>query len=334
MPDGPAVEREGVCQRKRAVRNACVWGAILGHGMIWGDRMSAVYLMFGVIAGSFAMMVLGALGYRAWRKRDQRRSPLNGKLHHVPGQQLLDRIAEHEDELSFGLLVMYLAGPLMLMAWAVHRIRAEDLVWRSQDWMFVVAALLMFCYGLYKFAKHWDARQNARDGMAAERMAAQQLNRLIGAGCHVLHDIPGDGFNIDHVVVSPTGVFAVETKSMRKARASADDSHYKVAYDGKALAFPGWRTAEPIEQARRQAQWLAKRLRETLSQDVPVIPAVALPGWYIEPTRDASRADVRVFTPMGRGATFMVNAPERLSATQRGLIAQALALRYPDAGEK
>lgn len=295
--------------------------------------MSGVVLMFGVFASSFVLMLLSVLGFKAWRKRDQRRSPLSGKLYHVPGQQLMDRIASHEDELSFALLAMYLSGPVMLMAWTLHRVRAEDVRWERNDWMFVAGALLVFGYGFSSFVKHWNARRNARDGMAAERMAAQQLNRLIGSGCLVLHDIPGDGFNIDHVVVSPSGVYAVETKSMRKPRTSADDSHYKVAYDGRALSFPGWRTTEPIEQARRQAQWLSRCLREALNEDIPVIPAVALPGWYIEPTRDASRSDVRVFTPMGQGANVLLNAPERLSSTQRALIAQALALRYPDARE-
>ena len=32
-------------------------------------------------------------------------------------------------------------------------------------------------------------------------------------GCQVLHDVPADSFNIDHVVVGLTGLFAVETKT-------------------------------------------------------------------------------------------------------------------------
>ncbi|MEO6967619.1 MAG: hypothetical protein ABI132_04075, partial [Rhodanobacteraceae bacterium] len=31
-------------------------------------------------------------------------------------------------------------------------------------------------------------------------MTAQELNRLVGDGCQVLHDVPGEKFNLDHVL--------------------------------------------------------------------------------------------------------------------------------------
>jgi hypothetical protein len=57
---------------------------------------------------------------------------------------------------------------------------------------------------------------------------------------------------------------------------------------------------------------------------------LALPGWYVERTDAAKGATVRVFTPMGRGAEFLAFSPERLDAHQRALIAQSLALKYPE----
>ncbi|UWX04647.1 NERD domain-containing protein [Pseudoxanthomonas sp. NC8] len=93
------------------------------------------------------------------------------------------------------------------------------------------------------------------------------LNRLIGPRCIVAHDVPCEGFNIDHVVIAPRCVYAVETKSFRKPRGSDDNSHFKVSFDGAALRFPDFVDTNAIEQARRQAQWLARYLRESLVGD-------------------------------------------------------------------
>jgi hypothetical protein len=142
--------------------------------------------------------------------------------------------------------------------------------------------------------------------------------------------VPCEGFNIDHVVIAPRCVYAVETKSFRKPRGSDDKSHYKVAFDGTALRFPDFVDTKAVEQARRQAQWLARYLRESLGQEIPVVPAVALPGWWIERADAARRSDVRVFTPMGRGAEFLLDGEENLDLAKRSLIAQAISQKYPN----
>lgn len=49
--------------------------------------------------------------------------------------------------------------------------------------------------------------------------AAEEINQLMRQGFTTFHDVPAEpGFNIDHVIVGPTGVFAVETKGGRVRR--------------------------------------------------------------------------------------------------------------------
>lgn len=134
-------------------------------------------------------------------------------------------------------------------------------------------------------------------------------------------------------MIAPRCVYAVETKSFRKPRGSDDNSHFKVTFDGTALRFPDFADTKAIEQARRQAQWLARYLRESLGQEIPVAPAIAVPGWWIERTDSARRSDVRVFTPMGRGAEFLLYGEENLDAPRRSLIAQAISQKYPNVEE-
>ncbi|GAA3923726.1 nuclease-related domain-containing protein [Luteimonas lutimaris] len=292
--------------------------------------MTGNLVMIGAFVLSVALMLAASIAVKYWRRRDTRRSPLHGKkLANLPGQQLVGRMNDHSDELLLASIVMYFSFPVMLLAWAMSRVQWETVQLRTMDWLFVIGAIAMFAYGLRRFVVHWGAKTRARDGLVAEQMTGQLLNRLIGPNCIVAHDLPCEGFNIDHIVIAPRAVYAVETKSFRKPRGSSDDSHYKVTFDGEALRFPDWRDDAPVIQARRQAQWLARYLRESLGREIPVIPAIALPGWWIDRTEESKRSDVRVFTPMGKGADFLLTGQEVLDDSTRTLVAQAIALRYP-----
>lgn len=288
-----------------------------------------------ILGGSFAVSVLlfllAAYLFKVFRRRGRKRSPLQRKkLANLPGQQLAKRIGDHSDEMLLSFVVAYFSLPLMLGAWAMARVRWESVRFGIYEGMFAATAAALFLSGFARFFKYAKARVRAEDGLIAEQMTGQHLNRLIGPNCIVAHDLPCDGFNIDHIVIGPRAVYAVETKSFRKHHVSEDDSHYKVTDDGTALQFPGWRETDAIAQAKRQAQWLARYLRDSLARDVPVLPAVALPGWYIVDTPAARNAEVRVFTPMGRGAQILVSGNEVLDGAMRALAAQAIAQRYPD----
>ncbi len=229
------------------------------------------------------------------------------------------------------IMITYMALPLMFMGWSGSHIQWHTLQWGFLEWMYTVAAAGMFAYGLWEYAKHLHKRDQARDGLLAERVTGMQLNRLTGKGCIVMHDLPAENFNIDHVVISPRGVYAVETKSFRKPRnPTSERTDHQVHYDGESLKFPDFSTSKPLGQAQQQAKWLQRYLREALGREIPVTPAVALPGWFVTSHDDVWRsAPVKVFSPMGDGANFMAVDLPRLDATTRNLIATALAQRFP-----
>jgi hypothetical protein len=52
-----------------------------------------------------------------------------------------------------------------------------------------------------------------RLGRDGEKIVAEQLECLRESGAQVFHDVPGDGFNLDHVVISNHGIYAIETKT-------------------------------------------------------------------------------------------------------------------------
>lgn len=272
-----------------------------------------------------------ALAYKSVSRRWSRRSPLAGRrVGKLPGQALVDRISDHETDLLLAVMLMYMALPLAFMAWVGTRVRIDKVVWGLNEWAFLLLAAGAFAYGLRDYIRSHRARERARDGLLAERVTGMQLNRLVAQDCIVMHDLPADGFNIDHVVIAPRGVYAVETKSFRKPK-DADGRHYRVAYDGSALRFPDFVEKDALEQARKQASWLSKVLREALGSEVPVIPALALPGWHVDQSDDVWRSSkVKVFSPMGGGANFMAKPIDAIDPIRRNLIRDTLAVRYPE----
>jgi hypothetical protein len=285
-----------------------------------------------VLLLSIGLMILCALIFKFFHIRYQRRSPLHGRrVGHLPGQQLLDRVAKHDQQIDTAMSIMYMSFPVMFMVWLAQGFDWNQVQFGVTEAMFAAGGVAMFAWGLRDYIRHYRAREKARDGLIAERVTGLQLNRLGSAGCIVMHDLPGEGFNVDHVVISPRGVYAVETKSFRKPRQMERSDNYRVSFDGTALRFPDFVERDAPAQAERQARWLARVLRESLGSDVPVIPALALPGWHVEPNEAVWRsAAVKVFSPMGNGAAFMAKPIERLDQVQRSLIAQALAVRYPE----
>jgi hypothetical protein len=131
-------------------------------------------------------------------------------------------------------------------------------------------------------------------------------------GAFVYHDFPGENFNIDHVVVSTSGVFAIETKGYTKQTKLKGREAALVTYNGQTLAFPTWTTDKPIEQAQRQAKWLAAWASSAIGDSVSVVAVLALPGWFVQRN--------------GRGTVLVFSGGE-LSGLLRSRPGQSLSLQ-------
>jgi hypothetical protein len=273
-----------------------------------------------------------AIAYKAVSGRRRRRSPLAGrKVGKLPGHELVERISDLEGDMMGGVMLMYIALPVSFMSWLGTKVSLSSIEWGWTETAFLIIGAMVFGWGMFTYISAHRRRENARDGLLAESVTGMQLNRLVRNDCIVMHDLPADGFNIDHVVISPRGVYAVETKSFRKPRNLKRGENYTVMFDGQALRFPDFVEQEAIAQARNQAQWLSRNLRESLKREVPVIPALSLPGWYVEQSDSTWRgALVKVFNPMGGGANFMGKDIQVVDEVTRNLVRDALAVRYPE----
>lgn len=121
-----------------------------------------------------------------------------------------------------------------------------------------------------------------RLGYEGEVGVGQELNQLMLSGYRVYHDFPAQQFNIDHIVIGQTGVFAVETKARSKPVTGRGKLDATVVCNGSELVFPNWTDRDSIEQAQRQSIWLSQWLTSAVGEKVPVKPALVIPGWFVE----------------------------------------------------
>ncbi|RPE81967.1 nuclease-related domain-containing protein [Vulcaniibacterium tengchongense] len=300
-------------------------GTCKGIGMKW-----QMFIGHAVFIGSILITVVAMLVSKVMRELRKRRSPLHGKqIGHLPGQQLLRRIDKASEEASFGYDVMVISLPMMFLIWSTLQINWAEVRFGINEALFLSGWALLFGYGFLQYQRHSKRKEQALDGLLAERVTGMQLNRLVARGCIVMHDLPCGDYNIDHVVVAPRGVFAIETKSYRKPKNLPAGTAAKVLFDGETLKFSDFSTTKPIEQSRRQAKSLSSLLRESLGEAIRVTPALALPGWWVDKTEAGKSSDVFVFTPMGRGCEWFTYGDELIPSSKRKLIAETLAIRYP-----
>lgn len=260
-------------------------------------------------------------------QRSDRRSPISEKLLHQAGAQARQKVDALGEDMMERLAQLLLIGPMAMLVILLPRVRWERLQFGWISWLVVIVAAAGTVWLVRRLTQLRQQRRRWQEGMRAEIAAAQQLDRLQAQGCFVLHDIPAGDFNIDHVVVAPHAVFAIETKSRRKpgkGKASAN-----VGYDGVCLQFPGWKEARPIEQVRAIADWLAKYLRDETGEPVMVYPVVCLPGWFVTLGKGSAGAAVRVINPKMTSLFVDAGAAPSLAPAQRNRIVHALSKRYP-----
>jgi hypothetical protein len=157
--------------------------------------------------------------------------------------------------------------------------------------LFTGVALVACIIGAWRVRQIRRRLRQLRLGRDGERCVGQFLERLRNGGSYVFHDIPASGFNLDHVIISSHGVFAVETKTFSKPSPRA-----VITVESNALLVAGRRPdRNPMEQAASAARWLEDLLESSTGKKYPVRPVVVFPGWFVE--QCAPRGPIWVLEP-------------------------------------
>jgi hypothetical protein len=246
------------------------------------------------------------------------RSPLKGKPLRNPGQSLDEEIQRVIDEKA---MAPYAA---IVVLWTIALIEWFA-VWRDlprRPWAFTVAALIgtgWLAFRLNRLRRKVRALRLGRDG---ERAVGQFLEGLREGGARIFHDVPADGFNLDHVVISANGIYVVETKTISKPTPDA-----KVVYDGEHVTVAGFEPdRDPVTQASAAATWLRRLLQESTGRDFPVRGAVVYPRWWVEQVNKDRPRKVWVLEPKAL-PKYIENEPKVMAAEDVALASYHLS-RY------
>jgi hypothetical protein len=242
---------------------------------------------------------LGKLG----RVKSEKRSPIKDRPLRLPGQS----VAEEREELlenAVGQPVALALFFVLLAALEWWRLYTDA---KPNPTVYTFAAALMIAYAAFRIVRALPKLRMLRQGLDGERAVGQFLERLREGGYHVFHDVVGVGFNVDHVLVGPAGVFTIETKTWSKpVRGNA-----QIDFDGEKIRIGAAEPErDPVAQARAQAGWLRTLLVESTGRKFDVRPVIVFPGWFITNTSGNFR-DVWVLEPKALPA-FLGNEPTRL----------------------
>jgi hypothetical protein len=302
----------------------------IGHIIIYGgshlpaalSAILSVVALVGVIHLAIFLLVLR-------KKKEKRQTQVEAAALRGPGHTLLvrmDRVAEDIRSCSAYLLII---PPAIL----VMHLVLSYIVKVPESWPRVAVsvgiALAYICFFLGRWMALGARRKTYGRAYEGEVAVAKELNRLKADGYHVYHDFPADRFNIDHIVIGPTGVMAVETKTRTKAASRNREVDPMVTYDGRMLHFPKYSDYQIIEGAKQQAAWLSHWIAAAMGEDIAARAMVALPGWSVKRT---SADGIPVVNPGQIETLFKHIRPRPLSESQVTRIVQLIDGQCRDTG--
>ncbi|GII79001.1 hypothetical protein Sru01_39830 [Sphaerisporangium rufum] len=166
-----------------------------------------------------------------------------------------------------------------------------------------------------------------RRASAAERRTEAQLKKLERNGYLTLHAraIPDSDAQIDHLIVGPTGVYAVDSEKWDKRLPVRVQSHRKL--------FHGPFNQKPrLDEARWEASRASELITEALGREVTVVPSLAIYGPAI-PWKILNIREVDVFDG-SRVRKWITNRERSLTEEEiqdiYAAAAEVLLPRYPE----
>ena len=143
------------------------------------------------------------------RRKTGSRSPVEGSLRRLPGQSVRDERDKllndtASDYLLLIVIVWFLAGWEWFRRWNPSPIAPEILT---------AIALLVTAYCAFRIFRLRREIRNLNRAERGERRVSELLTQLRRKRYVTFDDLLVDRSNIDHVLVGPGGIFAIETKA-------------------------------------------------------------------------------------------------------------------------
>ena len=205
--------------------------------------------------------------------------PVTDRLLRSPGESLRKKIDTLDDKFLETLLWTLFFGPVCYLLFSIAWQHRMTRVFYIELAMLAVFALGGFIFLAVRTVDAIRERSDYMLGFSGERAVGEELSKLMLDGCQVFHDFPGGlNWNIDHIVVAPSGIYVIETKTRRKKKAPRGNRKYEINCDGESLEPPHDKS---LEQAKRNAKSLSGFLSDATGEKIWVTPILTFPGWFV-----------------------------------------------------
>jgi hypothetical protein len=206
----------------------------------------------------------------------KRRSPIQEAPLRLPGDSLREQLVE----LAFNDLLPSLMAATLLSVMALIEWQASIHHWSRHPVLYGAVALVAIAVCIWRFRL---ARPRIRDlklGRDGEISVAALLDDLRAFGARVYHDIPLEVGNVDHVVLSTRGFYAIETKT----RSKPTGRRAEISFQGDHISVDGFKPdRDPLDQVQRNAQRLQGLLARKARKQFEIKGVVLFPGWWVHP---------------------------------------------------
>jgi hypothetical protein len=221
-----------------------------------------------------------------------------------PGQSLDEEIERviHDDFMTYFVLALVLWG-IASFEWI-----GKQAHWPRIPGIYAVVAFAASAFCVIQFIRTKKRVKNLKKGRDGERDVAEILDELKQHGAEVLHDIPEEQGNVDHVIICSRGIFVIETKAWSKP-----EKVWEMYFNGTHIEIPTRAPDEaPIVQCKAETASIKSLLRDSTSKTYPVRGVVLFLDWYVKRRPAARGSDIWVLNPKEL-AGWIRKEPEILS---------------------
>lgn len=178
--------------------------------------------------------------------------------------------------------------------------------------------LWILAFYIYKGAR--AHRREAYWQENARATVAQAVAPLAQRGYAVFRDFKAEDISVDYLIVSPKGVFALQSLIQPTGTPVGPDSEVVVTYNGRALFYPHGKDHLIIEWADGQAERLSDWLSQGLETPLAARAVLAMPGWRV---KRISADGISVINPAQLEALFQYIKPRPIPvATVQTIVAR------------
>jgi hypothetical protein len=256
--------------------------------------------------------------------KKNKKSPLKDPPLHTAGQSLDESIHDltlDGLEIFFILIILllfllfeilYLAFPSIIVKWLNQTFPPQINLITIIILLLSLIGIIYCIFRLIIIVKRIKSSKLGRDG---ERIVGEIFDNLRAQGFVVFHDIVAKNFNIDHVILTPHGIFTVETKT--RSKNPKDEITFK---DGNIIAGNINLGNKIIIQAESQSKWLKLILKESTGKNYPVMPVIVFPDWFVKPMPENLKKRIWISNPKML-PYFISKEPERIDKSDMHLAA-------------